>query len=113
KRTVSLRDNSTVEVAELDYKILPWAAVDANLFEPIGSLNTSITSPSGRVLSFPRIPEAPSESELDETELGALLVLNRLHADVGGEVKIHRSSGIVEVEGLVESEERRRELEAH
>ena len=111
KRTVALRDSSTVEIAELDYKILPWGAVDANLFEPIGGLDASTASPSGRVLAFPRIPAMPSESELDETELGALLILNRLHADTGEEVKVRRSNGTVEVEGLVESEQRKRELQ--
>jgi hypothetical protein len=111
KRTVALRDNSTVEVAELDYKILPWAAVDTNLFEPIGSLDVSIARPSIRVLSFPRTPETLSESELDEAELSALLILNRLHADTGEQIKVHRLSGIVEADGLVESEDRKRELQ--
>lgn len=111
KRTVALRDSSTVEVAELDYKILPWAAVDTNLFEPIGSLDVSIARPSTRVLSFPRTPETLSESELDEAELSALLILNRLHADTGEQIKVHRSLGIVEADGLVESEERKRELQ--
>lgn len=111
KRTVALRDNSTVEIAELDYKILPWASVDANLFEPIGGLNTSIAQPSGRVLTFPRMPEMLSESQLDEAELDALLTLNRLHADTGEEIKIRRSEGIVAVEGLVENEERKRQLQ--
>jgi hypothetical protein len=111
KRTVALRDSSTVEIAELDYKILPWDAVDADLFEPIGSVDTSIAPSSGRVLSFPRAPETLSESELDETELSALLILNRLHADTGEQVKVRRSEGFVEVDGLVESEERKRELQ--
>ena len=112
KRTVAFRDSSTVEIAELDYKILPWRAVDTNLFEPIGSLDTSIAPPSGRVLSFPRMPETLNESQLDEAGLGALLILNRLHADTGEQVKIHRAEGIVEVDGLVESEERKRQLQA-
>ena len=112
ERTVALRDSSTVEIAELDYKILPWSGVDASLFEPIGGVDTSVASSSGRILSFPRIPETLSESELDQTELSALLILNRLHADTGEQVKIRRSEGIVEVDGLVESEERKQELQA-
>jgi len=112
QRTVALRNNSTVEIAELDYKILPWASVDTNLFEPIGSLDTSIATASGRVLSFPRMPETLSESQLDQAELGALLILNRLHADTGEEIKIRRYEGIVAVEGLVESEERKRQLQS-
>ena len=112
ERTVALRNNSTVEIAELDYKILPWAAVDASVFEPIGGMDTSIAQSSGRVLSFPRMPETPSESQLDEAELGALLILNRLHADTGEEIKIRRYEGIVAVEGLVESEERKRQLQS-
>jgi hypothetical protein len=110
KRTVELRDSSTVEIAELDFKILPWAAVDANLFEPIGGLDTAIARPSARVLSFPRVQDTPSESQLDDAELGALLILNRLHADTGEQIKVLRSQGIVEADGVVESEERKQEL---
>jgi hypothetical protein len=40
------------------------------------------------------------------------LVLNQLHADVGEQIEIRRTAQDVEVEGLVETDERKRELSA-
>jgi hypothetical protein len=112
RRTVSLRDSGTVEIAEVDFKILPWSAVDANAFEPLEStLPTVVTSPD-RVLPFVRLPESLTDGQLDEAELGARLLLNQLHADSGEPVEIHRTPQGVNISGLVETEERKRELES-
>ncbi len=111
QRTVELRDSGTVEIAELDFKILPWNAVDANAFEPEISLPALATTPA-RVLPFLRLPTMPTEAQLDEAELGARLMLNQLHADSGEPIEIHRTAQGVTVAGLVETEKRRRELQA-
>jgi len=111
QRTVAFRDRRTVEIAEVDFKILPWSAVDANVFEPAIGVETEVTIAPARVLSFPRIPEKLSEGELDETELGARLILNQLHADTGEQIEIDRVPQEVEVKGLVETDERKRELQ--
>jgi hypothetical protein len=112
QRTVELRDSGTVEIAEVDFKILPWSAVDANAFEPLESPMTSIAASPARVLTFPHLPETPSEGQLDEAELAARLILNQLHADTSEELEIHRGSQAVAVTGLVETEDRKRELQA-
>ena len=39
QRTIEFRDNERVEIAELDYKVLPWSAVDQSVFEPLGGLD--------------------------------------------------------------------------
>lgn len=111
KRTVEFRDNETFEIAELDFKILPWSAVDPSVFEPIGGLDTAAAT--SRVIPFPRMPEVLTPEQLDETELGARLVLNQFHADTGEQIEIERSPQGVEVKGLVETEEQKRELEDH
>jgi hypothetical protein len=112
QRTVSLRDSGLVEIAEVDFKILPWDSVDANSFEPLASpLSTAATGPA-RVLPFLRLPEVLTDAQLDEAELGARLMLNQLHADNGEPIEIHRSSQGVTVDGLVETEERKRQLQA-
>jgi hypothetical protein len=91
RRTVSFRDSETVEIAELDFKILPWNAVDTSAFEPIGSVETAgIPSPS-RGLVLPSMPERLTDGQLDETELSARLVLNNLHADTGEQIEIART----------------------
>lgn len=113
RRTVEFRDSETIEIAELDYKILPWASVDANVFEPIGGMESSANAQPARILPFPRMPEVLTAEQLDETELGARLVLNQFHADTGEQIEIVRSPQGVEVKGLVETEERKRELADH
>ncbi|WP_263357058.1 cupin domain-containing protein [Acidicapsa ligni] len=113
QRTVAFRDNDTVEIAELDFKILPWTAIDASVFEPIGGVLRAEPASPARVLSFPRMPEVINTDQLDETELGARLILNQLHADTGEQIEINRISQGIEVEGMVETDERKRELQAH
>jgi len=61
------------------------------------------------MLSIPA-PAPPTPEQLDEAELAARLVLNQLHADIGEQVTIQRSSMTVEVEGLVETDKRKYEL---
>ena len=111
RRTVAFRDSGTVEIAELDFKVLPWSAVDANVFEPIGNVETAVSTAPARVIPFPRLPETLSEEQLAMTELTARLVLNQLHADTGEQIEVDRTAQGIEVKGLVESEERKRELE--
>ena len=110
RRTVAFRDSGIVEIAELDFKILPWDAVDASVFEPVINVERAATAPA-RVRSFPRLPEMLTEGQLDETELSARLILNQLHADAGEQIEIHRNPQGVEVAGLVDTEERRRALQ--
>jgi hypothetical protein len=115
RRTVAFRGGrlgyggETVEVAELDYAVLPWSAVDANAFEPLADLLP--TSPARSLPALPR-PQVSDADALDETELAARLILDRLHADTGEQIDIHRSAQQVAVDGLVDTEERRRALTA-
>jgi hypothetical protein len=111
QRTVVFRDRDTIEIAELDFKVLPWRSVDESVFEPLGGLNTAGGGFSPRVLMFPRAPERLTESQLDETELSARLILNKLHADTGEQIEIARTAQKVEVKGLVETSQRKRELQ--
>ena len=112
RRTIALRNSSTVEIAEVDFKILPWNAVSANAFEPVETATSTVELNSTRILSLPHLPEALTEEQIDEAELGARLMLNRLHADSGAPIELHRNAQGVIVDGLVDTEERRRELQA-
>src|ERR1700753_2096846 len=58
-------------------------------------------------------PLAPTPEQLDETELTARLILNQLAADTGEQIAIHRLPDVIEVDGLVETEEGKRQLETH
>jgi hypothetical protein len=112
RRTVALRDNGTVEIAEVDFKILPWGAVNPDVFEPLETASVAAPIIPARVLPFPHLPAIPTEEQLDAAELGARLVLNQLRADTGEPIAVHRGSQSVIVDGLVETEERRRALQA-
>jgi hypothetical protein len=112
RRTIAFRDSGTVEIAELDFKLLPWSSVDASVFEPIGSIESAGMPSPSRVLALPRMPERLSEGQLDEIELGARLRLNQLHADSGEQIEIARMEQGIEVRGLVETNERKRALQA-
>ncbi len=111
RRTIAFRDSGTVEVAELDFKILPWSDVDANIFEPL-STDERVLTTMPRVIPFPRVPTLLTEAQLDEAELAARLVLNQLHADTNEQIAIHRGEQGVAVDGLVETDERKRVLQA-
>lgn len=110
QRTVGFRESGTVEIAELDYSVLPWSAVDAGAFEPLETIQAGEALPLSRPRMSVAIHESPSPEQFDETELAARLILNRLHADEGEQIEVHRSGQGVEVEGLVSTDDRKREL---
>ncbi len=47
---------------------------------------------------------------LDSAELSARVVLNRLHADEGEQISISRTNRGVNVKGVVDTDERKREI---
>ena len=102
-RTVSMRDDERIEVAELHYDVLGWDAVNDSLFEPLNR-----TPPVPSLVGV--LPHLPSPEQLDLAELQARLVLNRLHADSTEELEFLRSQSAVEVKGVVESNTRKQEL---
>jgi len=111
---VVFRDTGTVEIAELNYTVLPWNAINQDWFEPIpdsgiGGLGTSLGSHSLRTL---RSPFPPSAAELDEAELEAMLALLQLHADASERLQVVRRLASVEVSGIVETGQRKREIES-
>jgi hypothetical protein len=110
ERRVGFRNDETVEIAELDFKVLPWNNADTNDFEPAGSLSSNPLHVLPPVFPLPHIQETPTPEQVDETELAARLILNQLQADTGEQIEVHRLPQGVEVVGLVETEERRREL---
>lgn len=107
ERTIRFRDDEQVEIAELSYEELPWSKINPNLFNPI--------APAKGMTSLPSLPQKvfsmPSEGQLDDAELSARLVLNQLHADTGEQIEIERNPSGIEVKGVVETEQRRRELD--
>jgi len=102
-RTVQFREAGTVEIAELDYALLAWNAVNDSLFEPtpteIGTLPNHVT-----------LPSMVSREELDEAELHARLVLSHLNADSTEQLEFSRSATAVIINGVVETKDRKNAL---
>jgi DNA-directed RNA polymerase specialized sigma24 family protein len=108
-RTVELRGFGTVEIAELNYDVLPWNMANPDWFEPLAG---DVALPRGVHSSLsPHLPYIPSVVELDEAELEAWLVLNQLHADQGEQIVVGRNTRAIVVRGLVKTEERKRQIE--
>ena len=108
-RTVAFRNDQTVEIAELDYQVLPWNKVDENLFLPPDEPHSEgVIRPQPVLVPLPTLP--PTQDQLDEAELGVRFVLNQLHADTGEQIRIERGPFAIEVKGLVETNQRKREL---
>jgi hypothetical protein len=109
-KTIELRGYGTVEIAELNYAVLPWNAVNPDWFEPATITGSGVSSNAPSTL-LPRLPVHLNEIQLDEAELSARLVLNQLHGDTGEQIEIVRNPSGVVVKGMVETEQRRRELD--
>lgn len=108
KRTIDLRETGTIEIAELNYDVLPWGAVNDDWFEPLsGSSPTHVsqTHPSLH-MSMPL-----TEMQLDEAELNVRLVLNQLGADTDERISFVRQSTGLRVKGIVATEDRKRQIE--
>jgi hypothetical protein len=107
-RTVELRDSGTVEIAELNYDVMPWGAVNQDWFEPILG-NTNMPAPG--ILP----PHAISIRELNKTELEVRYLLHKTGADLGDPIDVRindENSPPVSVVGIVQSESQKQGLSA-
>jgi DNA-directed RNA polymerase specialized sigma24 family protein len=109
-RTISFRDSGNVEIAELDYSVLPWNEADGSWFEPISK---AAVSDAPRMHTAIHLPHALSDFELDEAELAARTSLNQLHADVGEQIRLVRSSAGIDIKGVVDTDVRKKDLLEH
>jgi RNA polymerase sigma factor (sigma-70 family) len=108
ERTIELRGAGQIEIAELSYDMMPWGAVNQDWFEPFSTQSLD----HQHATLAPILPRAVSASELDSAELSARLILNQLHADTGEQILVSRTNDSIEVKGVVETNQRKRELAA-
>jgi DNA-directed RNA polymerase specialized sigma24 family protein len=111
-RTVELRAAGAIEIAELNYDVMPWSAINGDWFEPIAALHPGISG-DVRTSVLPRFPLHLTDTELDEAELGAQLVLREVGADTSERIEIARNPGSIVVRGIVATEVRKHEIETH
>jgi hypothetical protein len=112
KRTVELLDVGTVEIAEVNYVVLNWNAVNTDLFEPLTPAFP--VNPSIRADFVPVGPAVPTPAQLLDAELQARVALHTVGADLGEQVEvIHGSHALaVVVRGLANTPGRKQELVA-
>lgn len=108
-RTAEFRDIGTVEIAELNYTVVPWATINQDIFatSDIGPV------PSATAPLLPRLPERQrpaSDAELDLAELNVWTALRALHASFTDRLTISRSIAGVRISGLVEDDEQKSEI---
>ncbi len=101
-RNIQFRDAETVELAELDYAVLGWNAVNDSIFEPVASWPAAAPP-------LIAVPSLPTREELDEAELRARLALSRLNAE-SEQLEVSRSNKNVLVKGIVETDARKNSL---
>jgi RNA polymerase sigma factor (sigma-70 family) len=109
QRTVELRDTGTIEIAELTYDVLPWAAVNQDWFEPLSG-PSSTDAPGIFSISGRHVPQVLSDLEIEESDLEVRMALHQLRADTGERIRISRGTNGVEVKGVVDTDVRKREL---
>jgi RNA polymerase sigma factor (sigma-70 family) len=110
RKTIEIRDADTIEVAELNYAVLPWSAVNQDLFER----PTAASEPRGLVPPMPsaRLQLTPTDAQIDEAELGVLLVLHRLHVDASNQIALTRQPDGIHIRGEVETEDEKHQLQS-
>lgn len=104
-RTVEMRDDDHIEIAELNYAVLGWNEVNEALFEPLAP-----GAPSA--VAVIHLQALPTVEQLDLAELQARLVLNRLNADSTEDLEFSRTPTTVQVKGIVGSTQRKNEVTA-
>src|SRR5260370_35554348 len=80
KRTVELVDVGTVEIAELNYAVLNWNAVNTHLFEPLTP--TVSANPSIRADVIPLAPIVTTPAQLLDADLQSRVPVDTAGRDV-------------------------------
>jgi DNA-directed RNA polymerase specialized sigma24 family protein len=109
QRTIEFRDAGSVEIAELNFDVMPWGAVNQDWFEPLAE-QTGKSTPA--IHGAIRLPRSLSEFDLNVAEIAARTTLNQLHADSGEQINLSRGTAGVDVKGVVDTNARKRELAA-
>jgi hypothetical protein len=107
ERTIRTLSYGTIEIAELNYAVLGWNAVNESLFE---NLKPLMALPHVADVHPALIRALPTPLQIDSAELQARIALNRTGADTQDQVAVtHSDTGVV-ITGIVPTNERKRQL---
>ncbi len=109
--SVRLRDDRQIEIEEIEYRLIPGSmASDIFPVEPPSTGVNPAAVPQPIVTELPA--PAPSEAELADAEVQALVALHAIGADLGEPVEIVRTQAGIEARGLAVTTERKAQLRA-
>lgn len=110
RRTVEMRNEETIEVAELDYAVLGWNGINPGLFEPLApSLAAASSQPALHAILPPTLP---TPMQIDMAELDARALLSHPDSDSSDQIRVTHTDAGVLIKGIVETNLRKRELMA-
>lgn len=104
QRTIAYREFGTVDISEVSTEVLTAEAANQLFAE---------SQPEHREV-VPRAHASallPNSMQMNETELQARLILNRENADTGEQIEVLRDTRGIQIRGLVENVERKKQLE--
>jgi DNA-directed RNA polymerase specialized sigma24 family protein len=107
-RTLHLRDQRNIEIAELSYDVVPWGPESERWFEPMAGPPSFSSARSSSLPSWSG-PVQPSASDMDIAQLDVLLALQELHADTE-RLQVTQAANGIHVTGIVEDEKRKRQI---
>jgi RNA polymerase sigma factor (sigma-70 family) len=106
-----------VEGAEFEFREIATEPMPESA-SPLAAVLTPqpVAAVRGRELKAVVIPalaaEAPTEAELEQSEISARVILHELRADLGEDIRVQRRGPVVEVAGVVDSLARKEQLAA-
>ena len=108
-RSLEFRDHERIEIAEVNYQVIPWAKAEPQWFEAEPSKTLSSDSRPQRSVVLERSSPL-TDFQLDQAELEVRLGLSDARADTSERLKLTRERDGIHVEGLVANEGRKREI---
>jgi hypothetical protein len=106
-RDIIFRDSEQIEIAELNYSVLPWTAVNASMFEPLpGDSAPPVAALGSAIHKF-----MPTSDQLLSAELQVQLALMQLHANAGEDIHVEQGQARIRVRGFVDTDDRKRQID--
>lgn len=104
RRTIEYRDAGVIDISEVSVDVLSSDMAN-HLFVETPAIHSAVPP---RVAAHEMLP---TQAQMLETELQVRLILNRENADTGEQIDIIRDGKGIQVQGLVEGNERKQQLQ--
>jgi hypothetical protein len=110
-KTIHLRSEETIEIAEVSYGVFPWISINPDLFEPLSLVSPKLDGGTHAALLL-HMATPLTDMQLDEAELSTRLVLENLQLDDSNQLALRREPDGIHVQGVVLSSDDKRRLQS-